>query len=98
MYRLGTVIVGGRSGVGRHGAGGADAGGAGGGGDLRRRRGDDGGGVARVSAVQVLLQVEPGQLPDDHLLLQLQLRPRRQVQPRAGQVRLHRVHGGAGAN
>jgi hypothetical protein len=51
-----------------------------------------------VSAVQVLLQVEPGQLPDDHLLLQLQLRPRRQVQPRAGQVRLHRVHGGAGAN
>lgn len=75
--------------VGRHGAG-ADAGEAAGGGDLRRRRHNNGG-VAQLPAVPVLLQVEPWDMRDDHLLLQLQVRQRRQVQPRAGEMRLQRL-------
>ena len=61
-------------------------------GDPRRRRGRDvGGGGARVPPVPVLLQVEPEQLPDDQLLLYLQLRPRGQVQRRAAEMRLQRL-------
>jgi len=73
----------------RHGAGADEAGGAGGGGDPRRRRHNIGG-VVHLPAVPVLLQVEPWDMPDDHLLLQLQVRSQRQVQTRAGQMRLRR--------
>jgi len=84
------TYIGGRwGGAGRHGAG-AEAGGAGGGGNPRRRRHNNGG-VVHLPAVPVLLQVEPWDMSDDHLLLQLQVRPRRQVQPRAGQMRLQRL-------